>query len=303
VTPPALLVEGVSFAYPGGVEALRDVSLRVEPGELLAVIGPNGGGKTTLLKLITGALTPSRGSVRVFGLPPSRAVREGLVGVVPQRSGAELTFPVSVRQAVAMARTVGAPRLGVLPADARDAVDEALRLTGADALADRPVGALSGGQLQRVFIARALARRPRLLILDEPTVGIDAPGQRRFAELLARLRAELGLTIVLVSHDLRTIAGGASAMQRDEADGHASGRAADRVACLRTTVHFHDAAEGITPAVLAEVFEHDLADVFGPVHVHTHDSAAAARACPDHPSPSEQLSSGTAKPSRSEPPA
>jgi len=110
--------------------------------------------------------------------------------------------------------------------------------------------------LQRVWIARALANRPRLLLLDEPTVGIDPAGQQQFSDLLTRLRNEMDLTIVVVSHDLRTVAAGC-----------------DRVACLARTLHFHDAPGGLTPAVLAEVFRHDVSAIFGDVHIDAHRAA------------------------------
>jgi ABC-type Mn2+/Zn2+ transport system ATPase subunit len=144
-------------------------------------------------------------------------------------------------------------------------VRDALALVGAADLADRPIGALSGGQLQRVMIARALAPRPRVLLLDEPTVGIDVVGQQQFAELMRRISAELKLTVVIVSHDLRTIAAGC-----------------DRVACLGRTLHFHDAPGGLTPAVLAELFRHDVAAIFGGSDRAWHIDAHKAEACP-HP--------------------
>lgn len=260
----AVEFEGVTFAYPGGVgRALEGVSLRVESGEMLAIVGPNGGGKSTLLKIMLGLLHGYQGRAQVFGGSPDEARKRGLIGYVPQRSGAQLDFPISARQAVLMSATARLSGWRTTPRQAREAVEDSLRRVGAMEYADRPVGTLSGGQLQRVFIARALACRPKILALDEPLVGVDAAGQSRFGELLAELRRELGLTILLVSHDLRTIAGGARA--------RVSGQPlCDRVACLRRTLHFHAAPEGITPQVLAEVFQHDLADVFGDVHVDAH---------------------------------
>jgi zinc transport system ATP-binding protein len=154
---------------------------------------------------------------------------------------------------------MGKPAWRPLSATERSGIGEALELVGAADLADRPIGKLSGGQLQRVMIARALACRPKLLLLDEPTVGIDAVGQQRFAELLRSLHDRLGLTIMLVSHDLRTIAAGC-----------------DRVACLSRTLHSHVAPEGLTPRVLAEVFSHDVAAIFGDLHVDAH----LAKECP-----------------------
>jgi len=264
---PALRFEHVSYAYPGaalapgkGGQALRDVTLDVRVGERLGILGPNGGGKSTLLKIALGLLDGYEGAVRVFGRTPGEARREGLVGYVPQRVEAELGFPVSARQVVQMAATVGLPAWRPAGPRVRARVDECLSMVGAAEFADRAIGKLSGGQLQRVMIARALAREPRMLMLDEPTVGIDAAGQQRFAELVERLNKGLGLTIVVVSHDLRTIA-----------------TTCDRVACLRRTLHYHDAPGGLSPAVLAEVFSHDIEAVFGEVHIDAH----AATECHD----------------------
>ena len=133
---------------------------------------------------------------------------------------------------------------------------------GAAGYADRPIGKLSGGQVQRVLIARALAANPRVLALDEPTVGIDAVGQQKFAELLGTVHREIGLTIVIVSHDLRAIVAGC-----------------DRVACLARKLHSHVSPQGLTPQILAELFSHDLAGlrgVIGDVHVHAHASGACS---------------------------
>lgn len=260
---PAIEIRDVSFAYarPGGPPtiALDRVSLRVRQGERLGILGPNGGGKSTLLKLLLGLLRPSAGEIRVMGGTPEDARRARLVGYVPQRVGAELAFPISVREAVAMAAELDLSPLARLGASRRALIDQVLEQVGATEIADRPVGKLSGGQLQRVMIARALASRPRVLLLDEPTVGIDPVGQQRFGGLVTRLRDELGLTILIVSHDVRAIAAGC-----------------DRVACLSRTLHYHDAPAGLTPAVLAEVFKHDLAAVFGDVHLDAHRAAECA---------------------------
>jgi zinc transport system ATP-binding protein len=260
----AVEYESVSFAYGGpdgsSRAVLQNITLAVRTGERLGILGPNGGGKSTLLKLTLGLLRPHAGSVRVFGVPPEEARRRRLIGYVPQRIEAELAFPFSVRQVAQMGVALSASPMARLPREVRAAADEALELVGAASLADRPIGKLSGGQLQRVMIARALAARPRLLLLDEPTVGIDIAGQQRFSELLRTLHERLGLTTVVVSHDIRTIAAGS-----------------DRVACLSRTLHSHTAPEGLTPAVLAEVFSHDVAAIFGDVHIDAH----LARECPD----------------------
>lgn len=269
---PAVVIEGVSFTYPArglredAVTALRGVSLAVPRGTRLGILGPNGGGKSTLVKLILGLLEPQAGTVRVLGRSAAGARRAGLVGYLPQRMGAELDWPVSVRQAVAMPLAARTGPWVLRDRGAEAAADRALALVGMADLADRPVGALSGGQLQRAMIARAIAPNPELLVLDEPTVGVDAAGQHRFADLINTLHTELGITIVTVSHDLRAIAAGS-----------------DRVACLHRSLHFHDAPSGLTPAILAEVFAHDVEAIFGAVHIDAH--AADACADPSRPGP------------------
>lgn len=261
---PAIEYRSVTFSY-GGDQAdrrpvLDHVTLQVNHGERLGILGPNGGGKSTLLKLTLGLLKGYSGQILVGGLTPDAACRRRWLGYVPQRSEAELAFPLSVRQVVSLAATLGLPPWRTGGAEVRRRVDESLDLVGALDLAERPVGGLSGGQLQRVMIARAVVFRPRVLLLDEPTVGIDVVGQQQFARLLTRLHDELDLTIVVVSHDIRTVVAGC-----------------DRIACLSGTLHFHAAPGGLTPAVLAEVFRHDVAAIYGDVHVDAH----AASQCPD----------------------
>jgi len=258
----AIECRGVRFTYPAtGVAsaepALDGVSFDVRAGERLGVLGPNGGGKSTLLKLILGELEPDAGTVLVCGVTPARARRAGLVGYLPQRIGAGRAWPISVRQAVAMGAEVRLAPWKRPGARQREAVDRAIELVGIADLASRPVGRLSGGQLQRAMIARAIAIEPEVLVLDEPTVGVDVAGQRRFSELIERLHRELRVTVVTVSHELTTIAA-----------------SSDRVACLRQSLHFHDAPQGLTPEVLAEVFRHDVEAVLGgEVHVDAHAAA------------------------------
>jgi zinc transport system ATP-binding protein len=239
----AIEMQGVTFAYGAEDEpVVEGISLEVARGERLGILGPNGGGKSTLLKLLLGELSPRSGTVRVLGEDPRRAREAGRIGYLPQRVTAELSFPLSVRQVVEQGVSAGVPAWRGLGAERRGRAARALDLVGATDLADRPVGRLSGGQLQRALIARAVAADPKVLLLDEPTVGIDVSGQQRFGSMLETLRAELGLTVVIVSHELATIAA-----------------TSDRVACLRRTLHFHDAPHGLTPGVLAEVFSHDVA--------------------------------------------
>ena len=281
MTTPAIELERLTFAYSAGaaVPAIENITLRVEAGEMLAIIGPNGGGKSTLLKILLGVLRGYTGVVRVFGESPERARRRAVIAWVPQRTDAEMSFPISARQAVTMTAERAMPGWRSLSREVRRRVDEALARTGAQDYADKAVGALSGGQWQRVMIARALAAQPRVLALDEPLTGIDAAGQSQFGEMLRTLHKSLGLTILLVSHDLRAIATAARAPGASSVGG-AGG--ADRVACLRRTLHFHAAPRGITPQVLADVFQHDLAAVFGDVHIDAHPAAECVHEHPVH---------------------
>lgn len=261
---PAIEIRGVSFAYPRRA-ALTDISLAVRRGERLGVLGPNGGGKSTLVRLIIGELRPTAGTVRVLGVDPAEAVRTGRVGYVPQRSTLERAMPITVRRLLEISAAARAPFWKRSRAVGRVGTERALDATGVPHLADRSVSALSGGQLQRVLIARALVAEPELLVLDEPTVGIDAEGQRRFAAMLERLHTQLNLTLVTVSHDLRAVAA-----------------ASDRVACLARTLHFHDTPAGLDRRVLAELFRHDVEAIFGdiaPADLQPTDNTAAPAAC------------------------
>ncbi|MFN0010566.1 MAG: metal ABC transporter ATP-binding protein [Phycisphaerales bacterium] len=298
VPTPAVEFENVSYTYPGGsgggggaaygaestggdrdLPALEDVSLTVAEGERLGVLGPNGGGKSTFLKLLMGVLVPGFGRVRVFGDPPSEARRRGLVGYVAQRPDAALAMPLSVREVVRLAATWDRPPWSGLTRDEAAWLESLLELVGIAGLAERHIGSLSGGQLQRALIARALFPKPRILVLDEPTVGIDTVGQRQFADLLDRVHAQLRPTMIVVSHDLRAITA-----------------SSDRVACLARRLHSHTAPAGLTPEVIAEVFSHDVVGLGArgsggaALHIHAH----AAADCPqcDHP-PAQGTASGT----------
>ncbi len=201
----AIEVRGASIAL-GGHVALDGISFAIPEGQYAGIIGPNGGGKTTLLKLLLGLLRPGNGHIEVFGKPPLIARKQGKIGYVPQRvAQAEIVFPVSVEEMVRSGRT---PALGIArrwsPID-RDAAEDAMRRTNVSHLRDRLVGTLSGGERQRVFIARALAAQPSLLLLDEPTTGVDHAAKEQFYALLKSLNADLGLTILLVSHDIEVM--------------------------------------------------------------------------------------------------
>lgn len=240
-TEPLVKVDRVWFAYDG-TPVLEDLSFCANERVFIGIIGPNGGGKTTLMKLIMGELRPDRGRIEVFGYSPQRLGRlRHLIGYVPQRQEVDWTFPASVRQVVTMGGYAKAGLLRPVDRATRGRVAELLDLMGMADQADSRIGSLSVGQQQRVFIARALVSEPKLLILDEPTVGVDSAGQQAFFELLLDLKRRFALTVLMVSHDIGQME-----------------HYADQVACMARTVHFHDKAELLSQGVLEEVYACEL---------------------------------------------
>jgi len=194
----SVAVEGVTAGY-GRRVALDDVSLTVRTGSLLAVIGPNGAGKSTLLKLIAGLIRPTSGSLTVLGGPPGSAARS--VAYLPQAEAVDWDFPVTVGEVVMMGRYA---RLGFgrQPAAVdRERVAAALDTVGMADAVDRQIGALSGGQRRRVFLARAIAAEPELYLLDEPVTGVDATTQEELMDVL-EAEARAGKTVIATTHDL-----------------------------------------------------------------------------------------------------
>lgn len=229
----ALSFSGVTFAFPGGPTVVESVDLEVAEHEFLGLIGPNGGGKSTLLKLAAGLLKPDAGEVRVFGRPPAAARDE--IGYVPQFAGFPRDFPITVEQAVLLGRLGGRAGLRWDASD-RAAARRALEETELGPFARRPLNALSGGELQRVLIARALAAEPRLLLLDEPTSSLD---QRAEEYILALLRQLTGrMAVVLVSHDVGFVT-----------------EFVGRVACISRTLVCHETAE-LTGNVIGDLYGH-----------------------------------------------
>jgi zinc transport system ATP-binding protein len=225
---PVIFLDHLTFRY-GTQTVLEDVSLQVDRGEFLGVIGPNGGGKTTILRVMLGLEASYQGDVRIFGEVPSKDITwRRRVGVVPQSRDLTPRFPICAREVVELGMYVrGAPRIAA--AERRRRVDETLALVGASEYASRPLWELSGGQKQRVFVARALVNKPELLLLDEPTVGVDAEGQDLLLEWIAHWKAEAGITVVLVTHDVGVVA-----------------TLADKLACLNVRLHFHDRPDRLT---------------------------------------------------------
>ncbi|WP_276300497.1 metal ABC transporter ATP-binding protein [Halorussus lipolyticus] len=208
----------VDFGYTA-TPVVEDISMRIDPGEYVAVVGPNGSGKSTLMKLMLGLLRPDEGVARLFGEPSHKFDDGSRIGYVAQHASAAKEMPITVREVVKMGRF---PHVGFgwLSADDWAIVDRALETVGMTAFADRRVTQLSGGQRQRAFIARALASEADLLVLDEPTVGVDAESVEAFYDLLETLNEE-GITILLIEHDLSAVT-----------------EHAERVVCLNREVYF-----------------------------------------------------------------
>lgn len=188
----------------GGREILQGVNFKVPKGQVVALIGPNGSGKTTLLRCLLGLQKPSAGEIRLFGQTDICGALPR-IGYVPQRLDVERSFALSVREFLAL-RTEGARHWFFQSNKTNDQVIGAsLTEIGVGELLDRPLGHLSGGQLQRVLIAFSLLRNPELLLLDEPTAGVDTPGEQTFYDLIADVQRRRKLTVVLVSHDLSMV--------------------------------------------------------------------------------------------------
>jgi zinc transport system ATP-binding protein len=206
MTEPVIELEEVNFGY-GPEAALQDITLTIDRGNYDGIIGPNGGGKTTLLKIILGLLKPTSGTVRLFGQNLEDFKDGPKIGYLPQnimQSG--VRFPITVREAVVQGRVA---RVGLFRRFSRadfEAVDRALEMSDVIGFKDRLISDLSGGERQRVFIARALAGEPEILILDEPVTGIDVGQQSSFYRFLKDLNAEHGITILFASHDIDILA-------------------------------------------------------------------------------------------------
>lgn len=199
-------VSNISFSFRQTL-VLTNISFQVQCGDYLGIIGPNGGGKTTLLKLILGILKPTSGSIRVFGSNPFQHSNPHVLGYVPQRiSIGGNYFPATVAEVVRSGRTGHVGMMRQFSEEDEKIVSKALEVGGIVDLRDRVLSDLSGGQRQRVFIARALARQPKILILDEPTIGVDIAAQEKFYDFLAGLNRNHQLTVILVSHDIDVIA-------------------------------------------------------------------------------------------------
>jgi zinc transport system ATP-binding protein len=185
---------------------LSNISLEIFEGEYIAIIGPNGGGKTTLIRMLLGLSQPSSGEVKIFGKKIKNFKEWYKIGYVPQRASlVDTNFPATVEDIVSMGRVAKRSLFGGMSREDKDAVRDAMQKMDVLNLKDKMVGTLSGGQRQRVMIARALASNPKILILDEPNTGVDAVSQHRFYSLLSRLNKEENITILFITHDIGVI--------------------------------------------------------------------------------------------------
>jgi len=221
------------WAYYDGEPVLEDVNLSIGRNDFLGVIGPNGGGKTTLLKVILGLIKPKRGMVSVLGKSPEKSRNK--IGYVPQINLFDRDFPINVWDVVLMGCYGDIGLLGRYRSEDKEAAQKALETVGGLALKDRQIGRLSGGEQQRVFIARALVAKPRLLLLDEPTASVDPAMQTEFYEILEGLKKQMA--IVLVSHDSSAIS-----------------IYVDKIACLNRQLYYHGSKE-ISPEILEATYK------------------------------------------------
>jgi zinc transport system ATP-binding protein len=197
---------GVSFAF-GRTPVLEGVELTVRPGEFVALVGPNGSGKSTLLRILLGRLQPLAGTVTLLGASPERLRDRGRLGYVPQQPALSPDIPATVEELVSAGRLARRGWWRPFTAVDRRAVRHAMDSVDLGDLGRRSLSELSGGQQQRAFIARAFASEPELLVLDEPTAGVDAESQRRFRDSLVHLIREHGAGVLLVSHELSAVSG------------------------------------------------------------------------------------------------
>ncbi len=236
-------IDGASYAYGDGW-VLENVNLKIFDGEFTSIVGPNGGGKTTLLRLMLGLLKPQRGSVRVMGGKPEDA-RDKL-GYMPQHLNFDPLFPVSVMDIVLMGRLQGMGKIRYSDAD-RETAQRCLRELDAEHLAKRQFADLSGGQRQRVLLARTLTCQPKILLLDEPTANVDLEVERSLYNVLLKLNERM--TILVVSHDLSFVS-----------------KSIESVICVNRNVVRHQTSE-ITPESIRKLYRTDMRVVLHDSHI------------------------------------
>lgn len=252
--PTIVEVEHVSFSY-GQRDVLEDINLKIDEGAFLALVGPNGSGKSTLIKSILGLLKPQSGTIRLFGQPLQRFNNWNAIGFVSQKANSFNTgFPATVFEVVSMGLYGKLGLFRFMGKKHKLKVKEAIRQVGMEEYMHQNIGELSGGQQQRVFIARALVSEPRLLILDEPTVGVDAKSVKNFYTMLKDLNIEKKITLILVTHDIGAIT-----------------EYVTEVACLNKCLHFHGGTKEFEEKqddMMSTMYGHDVKVI---THNHNHD--------------------------------
>ncbi|MEN2768392.1 metal ABC transporter ATP-binding protein [Ornithinibacillus xuwenensis] len=243
-------IQDVSFNYEHK-NVLDHVNFEIPYGSFMGLIGPNGGGKTTLIKLLLGELKPVTGTIKLFNTPITQFKDWNKIGFVSQKSNSfNKDFPATVFEVVSMGLTSKVGYFKFFNQKHKAKIRQAIDLVGMREYTYENIGNLSGGQQQRVFIARSLVSDPTLLILDEPTVGVDSENVQRFYELLHNLNKEQGITLLLVTHDTGTMT-----------------EYATDIACLNKTLHFHG-----KPGEYENLSDREISEVYGhPVSLITHD--------------------------------
>jgi ABC-type Mn2+/Zn2+ transport system ATPase subunit len=247
-----------------GQRVLEDISFTLDVGRFLGVVGPNGAGKTTLLRALLGLVPVVEGRIEVLGRPAGASSDQARqIGYVPQRHAVAATFPARVRDVVLMGRLAHFGPWRRPRGEDRRAVDEALARVGIADRAERSIGRLSGGEQRRVMLAQALCASERLLVLDEPTIGLDLPAEHDFYALLRELQRELGLAVIAVSHDLLALAA-----------------VADELVCINRTMHVHGNPDEVVHShALREAYSCEFNFLAGEIAHHEH----AGRATPGGP--------------------
>ncbi|WP_156288485.1 metal ABC transporter ATP-binding protein [Oceanobacillus salinisoli] len=247
---PIVSMKNVSYAYEEKT-VLDHIHFELPQGSFMGLVGPNGGGKTTLIKLLLGLLKPDEGSIELFGKPIGKFKERNKIGFVSQKANTfNRGFPATVFEVVSTGLTAKVGYFKFFSRKHKAKVLEAINQVGMLEYAYENIGNLSGGQQQRVFIARALVNDPELLILDEPTVGVDYENVRRFYELLHQLHEVKNITLLLITHDTGTMT-----------------EHATDIVCLNKTLHFHGKPEDYT-----SLTEEDLSNFYGhPVNVVAHN--------------------------------
>ncbi|NQD66255.1 metal ABC transporter ATP-binding protein [Bacillus haikouensis] len=241
---PIIKIENLNFRYDRE-RVLEDINLTIPRGSFLGIVGPNGSGKSTLLKLMLGLLKVKQGEIELFGIPQQKFRQWDRIGFVSQKANSFNTgFPATVYEVVASGLAKKAGMFKRISAKYRKDIVEAIESVGMTPFSGRNIGELSGGQQQRVFIARALVSKPDVLILDEPTVGVDSKNVQTFYGMLDHLNKDIGITLLLVTHDIGSISSKVT-----------------HVACLNKHLHFHgktEEFEKLKESEMSSFYGHDV---------------------------------------------